>query len=335
MSLTIINNPASSPTVASPNIYPGFSPVEFMFKRKDDSTAYVDPYELWAAMVLGYVEVTSALNYSSLVSAGDYVYFYQRIKVTKEIEGNTVTVETYEFSGYFEVKFVSSILFQLNDPDHLLHFRVYSSEYTITTEESFINYKKDHYVEIELLRNTLGSYFNPGPIFYPDKIYPGSLKDYGDNEGNYKIDISVFNDNNELNFDDETKVLTDMFKYIGFRFREVWDVSSSDWTLISGLVILVYGFDDLKVNDISNSYENSVMVEGYKKGFAFITSPEIAQGDSVTFYCDEYDISDSLIKTTELKKFYTDYEFGVLFVSMTDFIFNPSSVKINIREIWA
>lgn len=258
MSLVLNTNPVTTDGGIKKNIFPGFRPVEYKFKREDLAIVSV------GSGVDNNILITVGTDLSSYLSAGDSIYLFA--------EGDSGTYN-YDLTG--EIVTITSTQITID------------SGYIEGSTSGYINYLINYYVEMELV----------GEENVNRKVIPFSLKDDGDQAGNITIDVGIANDKNKELFQTASQELTEGRIKFDVRYREVSLGVTGSWTLLSDPVILVYAWEQMETEDIINSFDLPQLYKGYNSGIVICHSDDNGLGDYVTLQYDELDINQQDVTT--------------------------------------
>ena len=259
MSLTLITNPVTTEGGVIKNIFPGFRPVEYVFKREDLAIVSVGETS-------GNVEVTIATDLSSYLSEGDFIYLYA--------VGDS---GDYEYDSIGEILSITSTTIELDIP------------YIENSTSGYINYLKNYYVELQLV--------NPDNTSI--QMIPFSLKDDGDQAGNITIDVSIANDKNRKLFDISTREMTEGRIRFDVRYREISEGVTGSWTDMSDPVILVYAWEQMDTEEILNGFDMPELYKGYDFAVALSHSNRNGTDSFVVAKYNELDINRDDIVTEQ------------------------------------
>lgn len=251
MSLTLITNPVTTEGGVVKNIFPGFRPVEYVFKREDLAIVSVGEAS-------GYAEITIGTDLTSYLSEGDYIYLYA--------EGDS---GDYDYDEICEITAITSTTITLDIP------------YIENSSSGYINYLKNYYVELQLVNPDNSSI----------QMIPFSLKDDGDQAGNITIDVSIANDKNRKLFDISTRELTEGRVRFDVRYREISEGVTGSWTDMSDPVILVYAWEQMDTEEILNGFDMPELYKGYDFAVALSHSNRNGTDSFVVAKYNELDIN--------------------------------------------
>lgn len=315
MSLSLITNPIASIDLQNPDVFPGFQPIEFKFKRIDD--VIVDGFTLDIKVLFpqyydrykNFHIVFIDQDPNAVMSVGDYIFLYVK-------DGENV------ISGYFPVVLIGAVTSSSETPyDSIVLGEVRENPPNVGSfelaDEAILNFLQDYYVEIDA-GGLLGR----------------NLKDYGNHEGIYTIDVSVINDLNELTFPESDGLISEMVTQYLVRYRQVYSGSSEGWTNI-GTLYIVYATEDLVINQINHFLQKAIIVEGYyRSAVTIITSPTLAEGTTLTIQIIEYDNSQTQLAVTNVATLSISSG-GIYYADFSGHKFQEDTFSIDINGIWS
>jgi len=251
MALTLINTPVVTEGGIVKNLFAGFLPVVFQFKREDLQIVSI------GLGVGDNIRLTIAEDLTSELSVGDSLY----------LDATGVAGYRYENSGR-----VTAITSTTIDLDII---------FVENAATGYINYLKNWFIEAELV----------GSDNQAIKILPFSLKDDGDLAGNISLDVSIGNDRNDNIFEfisDEIEGARVAFK---MQYKQVYSGSSEPFTLIGDEIILVYATEQPEHESFLNSLDEAVFYQGYPFGAILAHSKQNSTDQGLNIKYDELDIN--------------------------------------------
>lgn len=275
MSLILVESPVIIDGGITYNLFAGFLPVEYIFKRED---LQINSVSMGADNT---VSISVSTDLTSYLSIGDYIYLYSI--------GDT---GAYTYDEQAQILEISATIIRIN------------LQYIESAAAGYINYLKNYYVEAQLVDVS-------NPLIL--KI-PFSLTDDGDLEGNVIIDVSIANDKNKQYFAEISEELTDSRIKFKLQYRQVYEGSSESFTLIDEEIILVYATEQMDLDELINEFDNPEIYLGYEGGISFAHSDENNEDTAISIYYDELDRNkDDLVIDNLIKKFDAN-EYGLFFV---------------------
>jgi len=276
MSLTLTSNPV----VDNENLFAGFLPVVFSFKREDEVVVSI------GSGANTNILITTTNDLSSIISAGDYVYLYN---VGDNGHIYNLTAEVLDISGY-EITI--------------------DSKYIELGTGGYINYKKNYYVELDLVN----------PENDDIKILPFNLRDDGKPNGEVNIDVSIVNDLNEQYYLDDSGLLENSRTIFKVRYREVSDVETTSYIKIDDEIILTYATEQFDLEDFIYSLEEGEMYIGYEFGicFAHTKAQNEAGITQIEISLTELDENKETIKSGILLYEIDATQTGIFYIKMPD-----------------
>lgn len=274
MSLTLTESPVIVDGGIIYNLFAGFLPVEYKFKREDLAILSL------SQGADNTVELLITQDLTSILSVGDSIYLYA--------VGDTGAY-TYDIQG--EILEITATTIRLD------------LQYIESSSSGYINYLPNYYVEAQLVHvdNSL------------IQMIDFSLTDDGDLAGNVIIDVSIANDKNTQYFAVLSEELTDTRIKFKVQYRQVYDGSSESFTLIDEEIILVYATEQMDLDEFINDFDNPEIYKGYECGIVFAHSDENNQDTAISIYYDELDRNKYNINTDNLIIQFDADEYGFLF----------------------
>jgi hypothetical protein len=282
MSLTLISNPITTDESGNlVNMFPGFKPVEFIFKREDQQITGVDED------VSGNVEVTiESVDLTSLINVGQPIYLYS--------EGS---LYTYDVSA--EVLSINLV-----GGDTII---VIDSPYYRINTGGYINYRRNYFVESNLI-DTL----NSAPLF---NYY---LTNDGDNAGNITVDINVANDLTSKPFTLASGAEQNGRVKLLYQYREVYEGSSNSFTTITDEIIICYARNDFQIEEVISGLTEPKIYKGYPFPVGIYHTQENESGSAPRILFDELNINKNTITNNNvLFGFGDEYGFLKSFYNLT------------------
>lgn len=251
MALNLTNNPIKTVGGVVKNIFAGFLPVIFQFKREDLQII---------SLGLGTgadIRLTIGTDLTTVVSIGDSLY----------LDATGISGYRYEQSGK-----VTAITATTIDVDII---------FVESSASGYINYLNNWYLEAELV----------GSDNQAIKILPFSLKDDGDLAGNIGMDVSAGNDRNTQVFEfvsDEIEEARIAFKV---QYRQIYDNSSEVFTLIDDELVLIFATKQPEHETFLNSLDEAEFYQGYPFGAILVHSKENSDDTGLNIVYDELNIN--------------------------------------------
>lgn len=276
MSLTLISSPVETISGVKQNVFAGFAPVEFEFKREDLAIVSI------GSGLNNNIEITIGTDLSSYLEVGDYIYLYA--------EGAS---GTYDYDLSAEILAITSSTITIN------------SQYIEGSSTGYINYLKNYYVECELVDIDNVNI----------KKIPFTLKDDGDNAGNITIDVSIANDKNRQQFLLEKREITEGRIRFNLQYREVYTgvATPNNYILIDDPVILVYATEQPEAEELINDFDLPKLYKGYDSGIILTHSNDNAFDIAIKVFYDELDINQTQIVADQNIGDLSIDEYGFLF----------------------
>jgi len=296
MSVTVIESPVVTEGGIVKNLFAGFLPVEFKFKREDLSISTV------GLGVDEFIRITIGSDLTSVLSIGDSIYL------------NAIGVTGYE---YDETGTITAITSSTIDVDIV---------FVETSGNGYINYLKNWHLECELI----------DPDNSVIKVIPFSLIDDGDNAGNVTIDTGIANDKNIQYFEFVTQLLEDSRIVFKLQYREVYENSSNSYTLIDQEIILVYATEQMERESFINELDEPKLWKGYPYGIILNHSKLNSDGDGITIVFDELDINQSAIVSDNSIDVLDSDKQGLFFINQNkDFAYNSDTEYIKFKAAFS
>lgn len=275
MSVTLIENPVVTEDGILKNIFAGFEPVEYVFKREDLSITGV------SQGISNQLLIPTSIDLSSYLSIGDSVYVFS--------EGSTFT---YDETGIIVAITASTITI--------------SVDFIEAGVGGYINYYKNYHLEVELVNVDNSDV----------KVLPFTLKDDGNNAGDITIDVSITNDLNIQFFEFLQQEMTESRTLFKVQYREVWDILTGSYTLLTDRVILVYATQQPEIEEFINELDNPKIWKGYPFGIILVHSSDNSDETGVTVSYDELDINQNVIVADQSLGSFLASDEGFLFVDL-------------------
>lgn len=274
MSLTLTESPVIVDGGVTYNLFAGFLPVEYKFKREDLQILTLSQGADNTVLLL----ITEDLT--SILSVGDSIYLYA--------PGDSLAY-TYDMQG--EILEITATTIRLD------------LQYIESCSSGYINYLPNYYVEAQLVHvdNSL------------IQMIDFSLTDDGDLAGNIIIDVSIANDKNSQYFAALSQELTNSRIKFKIQYRQVYDGSSESFTLINEEIILVYATQQMELDEFINDFDNPEIYKGYDCGIVFAHSDANNQNTAISIYYDELDRNKYNINTDNLIIQFDASDYGFLF----------------------
>ena len=275
MALTLISNPVVTELGVVKNLFAGFLPVEFGFKREDLAVSACGQGSNNKLLI------TIGVDLSNDISIGDFVYISS--------EG-----VNYTYDGSVEVLAITATTITID------------VVFIENTTGGYINYKRNYYVEAELVNEDNAAV----------KVLSFSLKDDGDNAGNITIDTSIANDKNELEFEYILQALENSRLKFRLQYREVWEGSSESFTLVPDVLILYFATEQGPIESFIQELDEAFIYEGYPFGGILLHSDANDGGDNLSMKYDELDINKQPIEANKVIGVISSDEYGQIFVNL-------------------
>lgn len=281
--LNLISNPVTTSGGETLNLFAGFLPVEFGFKREDLQVSLIEEG------TDGVIRINISEDLSSYKSVGDSIYLYG----LGDILG-------YEYDGVFEILDIGADYMELD------------GDFIEQASSGYINYKNNYYVEIEIisaLNNTI-------------KLLPFTLRSDGDNAGNITINVSIVNYLNafenmmvhESDFASSNGiVLTDARVKFQVKYREVYDQEAGNYTTVTDEIILIYASKQPENEELMNDLSYPPIYKGYPFFFMLNHSDANVTLPGINIYYDILDINKAIITPDNLiKRFNSSLDYGLM-----------------------
>lgn len=288
MSLTLITNPVTTESGVTKNIFPGFRPVEYVFKREDLAITSV------GSGLDDNIEVTIGTDLTTELSVGDFFYLYA--------PGDSGEY-TYDLSG--EITAITATTITMD------------SKFIEAASSGYINYLQNYYVEVELV----------GEENVNRKVIPFSLKDDGDPAGNITIDVSIANDKNRQAFTLISEPLTDGRIKFDVRYREVSEGSTGSWVSMEDPIIIVFAWEQMDVEEFINDFDYPNIYKGYDSGVILSHSDSNGSASFVALTYNEYDINKSVLTSSNVLGQISNSLYGLFFFLISKSISYNSNTK--------
>lgn len=296
MSLTLTESPVIIDSGITYNLFAGFLPVEYKFKREDLQIL---------SLGMGADNTVSILiseDLTSILSVGDSIYLYA--------PGDTLS---YIYDTQGEILEITATTIRLD------------LQYIESCSSGYINYLPNYYVEAQLVHvdNSL------------IQMIDFSLTDDGDLAGNVIIDVSIANDKNSQYFEELSQELTDARIKFKLQYRQVYDGSSESFTLIDEEIILVYATEQMDLDEFINDFDNPEIYEGYECGIVFAHSDVNNEDTAISIYYDELDRNKYNINIDNLIIQFDADKYGFLFAYWNkDTVLDPNTEYIKFKAAY-
>jgi len=273
MSLLLTENPVQTVGGVVQNVFAGFLPVEFLFKREDTQVVNV------GLGVDTFVRITIGEDLRNDLEVGDSIYL------------SAVGVDGYEYdaSGAITAITASTIDAEI--------------DFIEEANSGYINWKKDYYVE--------GKLVNPDNTNID--VLGFTVKDDGDPAGNITLDVNPANDKNDIDFIFDTTEDTDSRIKFKVQYREVFEGSSESFATIADEVIVVYATEQPEIEVFLNALDEPKIWKGYDFVSVFCHSDENAEDDGLQFVYDELDINQNDVTTDNAINYIDADKYGFIF----------------------
>jgi len=289
MSVAVTESPVITEGGIVKNLFAGFLPVEYKFKREDLSITSV------GLGVGSFVRITIGSDLTSILSIGDQVYL------------NAIGTTGYQYDETGTITAITA-----NTIDAEINF-------VESSNTGYINYLKNWHLECELI----------DPDNSSIKILPFSLIDDGDNAGNVTIDTSIANDLNIIFFEYITQLLEESRVVFKVQYREVYEDSSTTFTLIDQEIILYYGTEQAEYESLINELDEPKLWKGYPYGIILTHSKLNNDGSGLAISFDELDINQSLLVADNAITTLNASEQGLFFINLDkDFVYDSDTEYI-------
>jgi hypothetical protein len=276
LSLTLVNNPITVESGITNNIFAGFLPIEFGFKREDAQITNV-------GLGIGTdIRISVGIDLTSILEIGDSIYL------------NAIGITGYE---YDETGTITDITTTTIDLD-IRFIEVASSGY--------INYKKNYSVEAQII----------DPDNTDILLIPFSIIQDGDIQGNITIDLSIINDKNDITFNYVSNENQDMRIKCKFQYREVYEGSNNPFIINPDEIIVYYATTQGQTETILNSLDDPKIYKGYPFIGTFMHSDINNQEVAIDFKFDELNINQGTITSNNDIATLNANKFGLLFINL-------------------
>ena len=184
----------------------------------------------------------------------------------------------------------------------------------------FMNYKQDYYIELDLVNidNEL------------IKILPFTLKDNGNPNGLFNINLAIVNDLNTIDmptFDAITELTTGRVIF-DVKYREIWRESlTTVYTRINNPIVVIQAKEVIENEAFTNGLENPEFYVGYPNGAVFSHT----SSESLVFYFDQLDINKNLVSDNNIIGTADLGLVGKIFVPLIDFVFEPTTKYFTLK----
>ncbi len=251
MALNLISSPIVTESGIIKNLFAGFLPVNYIFKREDLQITSI------GAGVDQYSRIVIGTDLTSELSVGDSIY----------LSAESVSGYTYESTGI-----ITAITTTTIDVD---------IAFIESSTSGYINYKKNWYLEAQLINkdNSL------------IKILPFSIKNNGDLEGNVILDVSFGNQKNTQAFDFSSQFMDEPSISFKIQYKEVYEGSSESFTEINETICLVFATIQPDQESFLNSLDNAEFYQGYPFGAILAHTEDNNDEVGLLISYDELDIN--------------------------------------------
>jgi hypothetical protein len=283
MSLTLTSTPdfldEKGDTI---NIFPGFLPIEFSFKREDAQIASV------GAGVDNKILITVAADLDTYLDAGDSIYLYAvGSTYTYDLSAEILTI-SYSFPN-------TSITIDAG--------------YIEAATSGYVNYFKNWYVEMQLVDE----------VNTDIDLLGYNLKDDGTPSGFVTMDVSIINDKNDQIWPTASGVMEEGRTKFKVKYREVYDISSNSFTLIALEYIAIFATQEFTVDKILDPRVDPHIYYNYAFGGGVIHTDYNDPGKVIRVSFDELDVNGEYISTGNVIKSFPLGSYGFLFVNSDDY----------------
>ena len=281
MSVTLVTNPVQTVGSEVLNLFAGFQPCEFIFKREDMAISLVEQG----------TDDTILINIpddlSSYLAVGESIYLYALGNVTG-----------YEYDGNFEILELGTNTIRVD------------GDFIEQAGAGYINYKKNYYLEVQVIDANNNNV----------KLLPFTLRDNGDSAGNITIDVSIVNDQNIVEILQESDfstynglVLIDSRIRFKIQYREVYDEATGNYTTITDEIILIYASEQPEREELMNDLISPFLYRGYPFMVALNHSNSNLEKSCVNVLYDTLDINQYDIDVNNLiYRFNSQNDYGIL-----------------------
>lgn len=251
MALNLINNPVTTEGGIVKNLFAGFLPVNFEFKREDLAIVSV------GLGVGQYIRITIGADLTSKLNIGDSLYL------------SAVGVSGYEYEKSGTITAITATTIDC------------TIDFVESATVGYINYLKNWFLEVELV----------DPVNPLIKLLPFTLRNDGDLAGNITLDISIGNDLNNQIFQFITDQLEASRTALKVQYRDVFEGSSTSFTLIDTEIVLVYATEQPDQESFLNSLDDAEFYEGYPFVSILVHSNDNSDDTGIDIKYDELDIN--------------------------------------------
>lgn len=230
------------------------------------------------------VDVTTDISAS--LSAGEFIYLYS--------EG-----VTYTYNKTYEVISVTATDIVLD------------GDYIEAGTAGYINYKQNYAVEM-ILTDPDNSAIN---------LLDFTLKQTGTNAGVIIFDVSIINDLNSQDFEDQLtgrEIEEGRIKF-NVKYREIWrEDATAIYTTVDNPIIALFATEDIEIEKFNNPFVIPVLYAGYPTGIGFIHSDSNSEDLVIKVTFDELDINQTDITTDNPLRQFDIGDYGVLLSTTED-----------------
>ena len=275
MSLNLISNPVTTESGVTNNIFAGFLPVEFEFKREDLAISTI------GAGINNNIQISTSIDLSSILSVGDSVYCYG-LGISGEF--------TYDDSGVITSIDAVSVTIDVDFIENIT--------------SGYINYLQNYYVEM-MLTNPSNSDVN---------ILRYTLRDDGNSAGNIKIDLSIPKDKLYQVFEWDTDTVDEERIKFKPKYKQVYEDSAESYTLIDQEIILIYATEQPTLESFLCPFDYNYIYQGYNAGVTLCHSDSNNDELGLKITYDELDINQNDLVSGTVIKSLSSNEYGLIFI---------------------
>lgn len=258
MSITLINNPVTTESGITYNLFAGFEEVNFGFKRED---AQVNGVGLG---IDNNLLIQTQSDLSNYLNEGDFVYIF-----------STGLTHTYDDVG--EVIAITSSTITI------------SVDFIENTTSGYINFYRNYFLECQLV-NVNNSAVKILPLNLTDD---GDNAGNIDIDVSIANDL-----NEQMLGEFSSGAMQESRVVFKLQYREVWDENQeSSYTLIDDEIILVYATEQMLVETFVNELDNPTFYRGYNYGVVLAHSKQNNEDTGIGVTYDELDINKIIINS--------------------------------------
>lgn len=258
MALTLLDNPVKTVLGVVQNLFAGFKPIQFIFKREDAEVVSV------GSGVDNNVQIFMLTDIQAFINVGEFLYLsapfdnglgeYDISAEVVSLAVNTVTINT---------QFINN------------------------ASSGYINFKQNYSVEMQILN----------PINLLPTVVDFNLQDDGNIQGDITIDVGIMNDLNNQEIVFANGIIEDERNKFRVEYREVFRDSNLPFTSVADEIIPQYATQQFETEEFINELPLPRIYQGYNNGLMLSHSDSNQVDDSIVVTYDELDLNQQDVTT--------------------------------------